>query len=114
MLESSFQAQISGAMSLYTKNCFSNSVKSVMIQSMCYFSIFIKGGVFLKVIYDICCRVDVHKTFLVATIIKTNNSDKPVYSKMRFSAFNKQLYLFAKWLKDNNCLDVCMESTGKY
>lgn len=68
----------------------------------------------MKVIYDICCGVDVHKTFLVATIIKTTDSVQPVYSKMRFSTFNKQLHLFADWLKNNNCLDVCMESTGKY
>ena len=32
----------------------------------------------------------------------------------RFTTFNSDLKRFAKWLHENDCLDVCMESTGKY
>jgi len=67
----------------------------------------------MKVVYSICCGVDVHKTFLVATII-TSQGFTPHYSKKRFSTFNNSILQFKQWLIDNNCFDVCMESTGKY
>jgi len=67
----------------------------------------------MKVVYPICCGVDVHKTFLVATII-TSEGLTPHYSKKRFSTFNKSILQFKQWLIENNCYDVCMESTGKY
>jgi len=67
----------------------------------------------MKVVYPICCGVDVHKTFLVATII-TSQGITPYYSKKRFSTFNNSILQFKQWLFDNNCFDVCMESTGKY
>jgi transposase len=72
-----------------------------------------KGGYVMKVVYPICCGVDVHKTFLVATII-TSQGITPHYSKKRFSTFNNAIHQFKQWLVDNNCFDVCMESTGKY
>ncbi len=67
----------------------------------------------MKVVYPICCGVDVHKTFLVATII-TSQGIIPHYSKKRFSTFNNSILQFKQWLIDNDCYDVCMESTGKY
>ena len=76
-------------------------------------SISIKGGYVMKVVYPICCGIDVHKTFLVATII-TSQGITPHYSKKRFSTFNNSILQFKQWLIDNNCFDVCMESTGKY
>lgn len=68
----------------------------------------------MKVIYPICCGIDVHKTFLVGTVISTTNGVQPHYQKKRFSTYNSDLHRFADWLYSNNCLDVCMESTGKY
>ena len=69
----------------------------------------------MKVVFPTCCGVDVHKSFLVATIIKTpQDSLQPSYQKKRFSTFNSDLNHFADWLHENDCLDVCMESTGKY
>lgn len=67
----------------------------------------------MKVVYPICCGVDVHKTFLVATLI-TSEGITPHYSKRRFSTFNNSILQFKQWLIDNNCFDICMESTGKY
>lgn len=67
----------------------------------------------MKLTYPICCGVDVHKTFLVATIIKGSYS-VPKYSRKRFSTFYRGLLNFKQWLLENNCKDVCMESTGKY
>jgi len=69
----------------------------------------------VKVVFPTCCGVDVHKTFVVATIITTPaDSLQPHYQKKRFSTFNSDLNRFADWLLEHNCLDVCMESTGKY
>lgn len=68
----------------------------------------------MKVVYQICCGVDVHKTFLVATIIKTTKGIQPSYQKKRFATFNSSIRQFKQWLLDNECYDVCMESTGKY
>jgi len=67
----------------------------------------------MRIVYPICCGVDVHKRFLVATIIKTEGMT-PIYFKKRFSTFNFELQMFKQWLLENDCFDVCMESTGKY
>ena len=67
----------------------------------------------MKLTYPICCGVDVHKTFLVATII-TSNYVFPKYQQKRFSTYYSGLLAFKQWLLDNNCKDVCMENPGKY
>ena len=68
----------------------------------------------MKVTFQTCCGADVHKSFLVATIIKTTGGIEPSYQKRRFSTFNNSILEFKKWLLENECLYVCMESTGKY
>ena len=68
----------------------------------------------LKIVYPICCGMDVHKSFLVACIASTNDKGVTTYKQKRFSTFSHDLHFCAKWLADNNCKDVCMESTGKY
>ena len=67
----------------------------------------------MKVIYEKACGVDVHKTFIVAVICNSSNQT-PKYLKKRFSTFNNSLIEFRNWLIDNDCQNVCMESTGKY
>lgn len=68
----------------------------------------------MKVTYQTCCGVDVHKSFLVATIIKTTSGVEPSYQKKRSSTFNNSILQFKDWLLENDCHDLCMESTGKY
>ena len=68
----------------------------------------------MKVVYPVCCGVDVHKSFFIATIISTTSDIQPNYARKRFSTFNNDIIRFADWLASNNCNDVCMESTGKY
>jgi len=67
----------------------------------------------LKIIYDICCGIDVHKKFIVATIAKTENNIT-TYIRKNFSTLTGNLLLLKEWLAVNNCDIVCMESTGKY
>ena len=68
----------------------------------------------LKIVYPVCCGIDVHKSFVVACIASTNEKGVTTYKRRRFSTFTGDLRLLAKWLADNDCRDVCMESTGKY
>jgi transposase len=67
----------------------------------------------LKIVYPICCGIDVHREFVVACVAST---DKGIttYESHRFSTFTKGLRKLLSWLMQNNCKDVCMESTGKY
>jgi len=68
----------------------------------------------LKIVFPICCGIDVHKTFVVACIASTNNQGVTSYRSHRFSTYTKGLNELLQWLLQNNCKDVCMESTGKY
>ena len=67
----------------------------------------------MEVIYPKACGVDVHKSFIVA-VICDSTSITPKYLRKRFSTFNNDLIRFKDWLLENDCLNVCMESTGKY
>ena len=68
----------------------------------------------LKIVYPICCGIDVHKTFVVACIASTNEKGVTTYKIKRFSTYTKNLRQLSDWLLEHNCRDVCMESTGKY
>ena len=67
----------------------------------------------LKIVYPICCGLDVHRDFVCACIATTENGIT-TYKSHRFSTFTKGLRELLSWLLQNNCCDVCMESTGKY
>ena len=68
----------------------------------------------LKIVYKICCGIDVHKNFVVACIAKTDKQGVTTYESHHFSTYTKGLKELLKWLLTRNCKDVCMESTGKY
>jgi transposase len=67
----------------------------------------------LKIVYPTCCGIDVHKTFVVACIASTNKG-VTTYKSHRFSTYTKGLRELSHWLCENDCKEVCMESTGKY
>lgn len=68
----------------------------------------------LKIVYPICCGIDVHKTFVIACIASTSEVGITSYQMKRFSTFTKGLRELRTWLLSNSCTNVCMESTGKY
>lgn len=68
----------------------------------------------LKIVYPICCGIDVHKKFVVATVGATNQSGVTAYQTKQFSTFTEDLRNLLDWLKAQSCVHVCMESTGKY
>ncbi len=45
----------------------------------------------LKIVYKICCGIDVHKTFVVACIASTNKKGITTYESHRFSTHTKGL-----------------------
>jgi len=68
-----------------------------------------------KIVYPICCGIDIHKSFVMACIAATDEKGVTTYSKpKRFSTFTNELRRLSAWLAANDCRDVCMESTGKY
>ena len=64
----------------------------------------------LKIIYRICCGMDVHKSFVVACIASTNEQGVTTYKSKRFSTFTGDLRQCAAWLDENNCKDVCIQA----
>jgi len=68
----------------------------------------------LKIVHKVCCGIDIHKKFVVATIGKTNEAGTTDYETREFSTFTETLIRLRDWLVSNGCREVCMESTGKY
>jgi transposase len=68
----------------------------------------------LKIAYQICCGIDVHKSFVVACIAATDKQGITTYKSHRFSTYTKGLKELLQWLILHDCHNVCMESTGKY
>ncbi len=68
----------------------------------------------MKIVYSICCGVDVHKRTIVATIASTDRSNMTAYTTETFLTSNSELERFRLWLLEYHCYHVCMESTGKY
>ena len=68
----------------------------------------------LKIVYKNCCGIDVHKKQVTCTIALTDNEAITTYKTKQFSTMTYDLKNLKIWLADNNCNDVCMESTGKY
>jgi len=68
----------------------------------------------MKIVFPVCCGVDVHKNVIVATIAVTDKSSITRYVTKSFTTINADLYSFRTWLLEHLCFNVCMESTGKY
>ncbi len=45
----------------------------------------------LKIVYKICCGIDVNKTFVVAYIASTDSKGVTTYESHRFSPYTKGL-----------------------
>ena len=67
-----------------------------------------------KIFRKNCCGLDVHKTWIYACIGITDPNGRTQYQQARFSSFSKGLRELSHWLAKYNCMEVCMESTGKY
>lgn len=63
----------------------------------------------MKVVYKICCGLDVHKKVIAACIL--NGDKKEIKS---FGTMTDDILELVEWIKDNHCEAVAMESTGVY
>ncbi len=50
----------------------------------------------LKIVYPVCCGMDVHKKFVVATIASTDDKNTTIYQTKHFNTYSKNLYEFKK------------------
>ena len=66
-----------------------------------------------KIVYPICCGMDVHRDFVIACVASTNAQAVTEYESKRFSTYSGGLRALRDWLAERGC-KVCMESTGKY
>jgi transposase len=64
----------------------------------------------MKVVYEICCGIDVHAKMLVACLLTTNGK-KEIRS---FSTMTDDLLRLRDWLVAAQCTHVAIESTGVY
>jgi transposase len=60
--------------------------------------------------YNVCCGADIHKKFLVATILLLDGTKLT----KRFSMDLRSLFEFRDWIDANGCEVVAVESTGSY
>lgn len=67
-----------------------------------------------KIYYKNCAGIDVHKKHITVRIAKTDHNGVTTYQIKTFSTFTEDLINCRNWLIENDTLDVCMESTGKY
>ena len=67
-----------------------------------------------KIYRHCCCGLDVHKTWIYATIGITDEHGRTQYIRQRFSSFKSGLDALAAFLLKYNCTEVCMESSGVY
>ena len=95
-------------------HCQSNSLGLSLLGSQSMSASFKEVFFMLSIKHFVCCGIDVHKKFVVATIATTDYRGVTSYEKKRFSTFNSDLKALKKWLLEHKCTEVCMESTGKY
>jgi len=68
----------------------------------------------MKVLYERCCGLDVHKKVIVACLIVPGPDMKPQKQIRTFGTMTQNLLDLADWLGSEGCTHVAMESTGVY
>jgi transposase len=68
----------------------------------------------MKVVYERCCGIDVHKQTVVACAIVPGADRQPVKDTRTFATLTENLEALAGWLQGLGVTHVAMESTGVY
>jgi transposase len=68
----------------------------------------------LPVVLSVCCGIDVHKKTLTACLLKTGASGEALKQSRVFRTTTGQLQELARWLAQEGCRHVAIESTGVY
>ncbi|MBT3177877.1 MAG: IS110 family transposase [Desulfobacula sp.] len=69
---------------------------------------------FIQIVHPVCCGLDVHKKKISACLIIIDEHGKEQYEVKEFGTFTNDLLEMKKWLTDNSCPVLAMESTGVY
>ena len=64
----------------------------------------------MEMIKNKACGADIHKKFLVATILSRDG----IQISERFGMKLDDILKFKEWLLENNCEQIAVESTGVY
>lgn len=69
----------------------------------------------MKIFYNCCCGMDIHRSIIKANLRRTGVEGKPDLNEVRkFGTMTGDLLELADWLKDAGCTHVAMESTGVF
>jgi len=68
----------------------------------------------MRVLYERCCGLDVHKKVIVACLITPDPEGRPRRQLRSFGTMTQDLLELADWLVAEGCTHVAMESTGVY
>ncbi len=68
----------------------------------------------MRVVYERCCGLDVHKTSVVACVLAVGPSGEPQKEVRTFGTMTADILALADWLADRGCTQVAMESTDVY
>lgn len=69
---------------------------------------------FIQIIHPVCCGLDVHKEKISACLIMIDEQGLEQYEIKEFGTFTDDLLIMKKWLAENKCPIIAMESTGVY
>ena len=69
---------------------------------------------FIQIVHPVCCGLDVHKKKISACLVTIDEQGKEEYEIKEFGTFTNDLLEMRKWLTDNSCPILSMESTGVY
>ena len=68
----------------------------------------------MRVVYERCCGIDVHKRNVVACLITPGKRGQPQKQMRTFSTMMAELLEMSDGLRAAGCTHVAMESTGVY
>ena len=68
----------------------------------------------MQAIIERCAGIDVGKKFITGCVLIGTADAEPTAEKRIFGTFNAELEELRKWLREQECTHVAMESTGPY
>lgn len=76
-------------------------------------AILLMGVMDMDVLMECCCGLDVHRDMVEACILR-GTAAEPQAIREQFQTTRRELSRLARWLYDNGCRHIAMESTGVY
>lgn len=68
----------------------------------------------IEAVIERCAGIDVGRRFVVVCMMLGEANAVPLHEIRKFFTLNKELEELRKWLEENQCTHVVMESTGSY